>query len=278
MGVERVAHELGNVWGAVVFSLDVRVIHVLVKMHFQFFTHGSVCDRSGSSAAFFALALSLTHFAIGFLRAASWSFALSVGSSSVALYTLLRPRRIVTAHWHCFLDTTPGLTGRLYGLYQWFSLRVLPFLTGVVTTSPVLSAELKQCGCSPARVLVLPCCLSASQEMSAMSVPLPVAEEGEPLGILFIGRLDSYKRLDWLIESLAAMRSPWRLSVVGDGPYRIRFEDLAKQLFYSQLHEDPGLVQFHGRLPELEKQELIADQMCWCCLPIGAMRLLASCN
>ena len=91
-----------------------------------------------------------------------------------------------------------------------------------------------------------------------MSVPLPVAEEGEPLGILFIGRLDSYKRLDWLIESLAAMRSPWRLSVVGDGPYRIRFEDLAKQLFYSQLQEDPGLVQFHGRLPELEKQEQIA--------------------
>ena len=91
-----------------------------------------------------------------------------------------------------------------------------------------------------------------------MSVPLPVAEEGEPLRVLFIGRLDSYKRLDWLLESLAAMRSPWRLSVVGDGPNRSRFEDLAKQLFYSQLQEDPELVQFHGRLPELEKQEQIA--------------------
>ena len=28
---------------------------------------------------------------------------------------LLRPRRIVTAHWHCFLETTPGLNGRLFG-------------------------------------------------------------------------------------------------------------------------------------------------------------------
>ena len=30
------------------------------------------------------------------------------------LARLLRPRRIVTAHWHCFLETTPGLSGRLF--------------------------------------------------------------------------------------------------------------------------------------------------------------------
>ena len=120
--------------------------------------------------------------------------------------TFVTPRRIVTAHWHCFFETT-GLTGRLYGLYQLVSLRVLPFLTGVVTTSPVLSAELRNNGCSPAHVVVLPCCLSASQELAAMSVPLPFAEEGEPLRILFIGRLDSYKRLDWLLESLVKMKN-----------------------------------------------------------------------
>ena len=92
-----------------------------------------------------------------------------------------------------------------------------------------------------------------------MSLPLPLDKEGEPLRVLFIGRLDTYKRLDWLMESLAAIRSPWRLSVVGDGPNRSRFEHLAQQLFYSQFQEDPELVQFHGRLPELEKQGLIAD-------------------
>ena len=74
--------------------------------------------------------------------------------------------------------------------------------------------------------------------------------------VLFIGRLASYKRLDWLLEALSALRSPWRLSVVG-GPNRRRFEDLAQKLFVSQLREDPKLVQFHGRLTELEKQAQI---------------------
>ena len=66
----------------------------------------------------------------------------------LVLARLLRPRRIVTAHWHCFLETTPGLTGVylgfISGLLCGFSLAYL-----VVTTSPVMSAELKHCGCSP---------------------------------------------------------------------------------------------------------------------------------
>ena len=54
------------------------------------------------------------------------------------------------------------------------------------------------------------------------------------------------------------MRHAWRLSVVGDGPNRSRFEKLVQQLFASQLQIDPQLVVFHGRLSELEKQEQIA--------------------
>ena len=92
-----------------------------------------------------------------------------------------------------------------------------------------------------------------------MSVPLPFAEEGEPLRILFIGRLDSYKRLDWLLESLVKMKNPWRLSVVGDGPNRRRFEEIVQHFFHDQLKDDPRLVQFHGRVSELEKQQQIAN-------------------
>ena len=174
------------------------------------------------------------------------------------LARLLRPRRLVSAHWHCFLDSTSGFSGRLFGLYQWVALRVLPFLSMVVTTSPLISDELCRCVCPSANVVVLPCCLSAGQEQALMSLPLPLQRAGEPLRVLFIGRLDSYKRLDWLIESLAAMRSPWRLSVVGDGSNRSRFEHLAQMLFNTRLQVDPELVQFHGRLSEREKQEQIA--------------------
>ena len=259
-GVERVAHELGNVWGAVVFSLDVQ---------------GQASLGTDALPVLYPRRRLRSINVIGrlFLPLPSWSLISLLASSEplhghlpspgvlllLVLARLLRPRRLVTAHWHCFLDSKSGFNGRLFGLYQWTALRVLPFLSAVITTSPVMSTELRHCGCSSANLFELPCCLSEGQEQALMSLPLPHEKEGEPLRVLFIGRLDTYKRLDWLIESLAAMRSPWRLSVVGDGPNRSRFEHLAQQLFRSGLQEYPELIQFHGRLPELEKQELIAE-------------------
>ena len=258
-GVERVAHELSNCWGGVTYSLDVQS------------QAGSLQDalpvtyprkRLPSIGVFGRLHMPLPCRSLISLLASSEPLHGHLPSPGVLLVLVLarlvRPSRIVTAHWHCFLKTTPGLSGFLFALYQWIALRVLPHLSAVVTTSPLLSAELQRCGCSPAQILVLPCCLSASQEHAAMQVPLSVKQEGEPLRVLFIGRLDSYKRLDWLLEALAALRSPWSLSVVGDGPNRSRFERLAQQLFASQFRDDPKLVQFHGRLAELEKQAEIA--------------------
>jgi len=72
--------------------------------------------------------------------------------------------------------------------------------------------------------------------------------------MVFIGRLDSYKRLDWLLEAAATLQGPWQLDVVGDGPHRQRFEALARRLVCQ-----PGLVRFYGRLSEADKLARLAD-------------------
>ena len=74
--------------------------------------------------------------------------------------------------------------------------------------------------------------------------------------VLFIGRLGSYKRLDWLLHSLAELDQAWCLDVVGDGPRRLEFEALADQLMGSQSDQ---LVRFHGRLPEADKQQRLLE-------------------
>ena len=262
-GVERVAHELGHCWGGVVYSLDVqnRATSQQDALPVSY-----PRKRLRSVGVGGRLHVPLPCRSLISLLASSEPLHGHLPSPGVLLVLVLarlvRPSRIVTAHWHCFLKTTPGLSGCLLALYQWTALRAVPYFSAGVTTSPVLSVELQRCACSPAQVVVLPCCLSTSQEQAAMAVPLPDAQEGEPLRVLFIGRLDSYKRLDWLLEALAALRSPWRLSVVGDGPNRSCFEHLAQKLFGSQLQDDPKLVQFHGRLPELEKQaEIVASDV-----------------
>ena len=258
-GVERVAHELANCWGGSIFSLDVQGQAFL---HQDSLLVSYPRKRLRSIRIFGRLHLPLPCRSLILLLTSSQPLHGHLPSPGVLflllLARLLRPRRVVTAHWHSFLSKKPGLNGFLFGLYQSVSLRVLPCLSGIVTTSPVLSSELQRCGCSPAHLVVLPCCLSASQEQAAMSVPFPTSNNGEPLRVIFIGRLDSYKRLDWLLQSLSTMRHAWRLSVVGDGPNRIRFEQLVQQLFFSQLQSDPQLVVFHGRLSELEKQAQIA--------------------
>ncbi|MCP9941968.1 glycosyltransferase [Cyanobium sp. ATX 6E8] len=169
----------------------------------------------------------------------------------VLLARLLRPRRQLSVHWHAFLQVQPTPAGLLVGLYQQLALALVQHLPRVITTSPVLAAELERCGCRPARLQVLPCCLDAQLEAAALALPprpAAAAIPAAPLQVLFIGRLDSYKRVDWLMDALASLQAPWRLDVVGDGPRRPQLERLAQA----------GPVRFWGRLDEAAKLERLA--------------------
>ena len=49
--------------------------------------------------------------------------------------------------------------------------------------------------------------------------------------ILFVGRLQSRKRVDYLLRACAEMESKPRLMIVGDGPERAALESLAKEVY-----------------------------------------------
>ena len=260
-GVERVAHELAMVWGGAVWSLDAQ---------------GSSLSEQDAIAAHYPrrrlartpplgrLVLPLPSVELCSLLRSHQPLHGHLPSIGVLLVLLLarlvRPQRRVTAHWHFFFEPASGFKGRFFGVYQWLALRVVSWLSGVITTSPLLKDELVRCGCRPERVAVLPCCLSHDQEAAALLAKRSSAQgqANSVMQVLFIGRLGSYKRLDWLLESLASVESSWSLDVVGDGPRRADFEALSEQLMASR---PDGVVRFHGRLPEADKfsQLLAAD-------------------
>ncbi len=260
-GVERVAHELAMVWGGAVWSLDAQ--------------DRSLSEQDAIAARYPRRRLARTpplgRLVLPLPSAQLWSLLRShqplhghlpsIGVLLVLLFArLVRPRRRVTAHWHFFFEPASGFKGRFFGVYQWLALRAVSWLSGVITTSPLLQKELVRCGCRLERVAVLPCCLSHDQEAAALVATHASAQiqDNPAMRVLFIGRLGSYKRLDWLLKSLASVESSWSLDVVGDGPRRADFEALSAQLMASR---PDGVVRFHGRLPEADKlsQLLAAD-------------------
>jgi len=174
------------------------------------------------------------------------------------LARLLQPSRTIRLHWHAFLQPDRGPQGWLIRLYQWVALNWAIYgVQAVVTTSPVLAEVLVQEGVKPQKVFVLPCCLGELQERLYGQIAeerrrRPLLRQQQPLRLLFMGRLDSYKRVDWLIEACAASGAA-DLHVVGDGPLRRQLEEKALAAGIDQA------VVFHGRISEHEKLDLLRN-------------------
>ncbi|MEW5938710.1 MAG: glycosyltransferase family 4 protein [Chloroflexota bacterium] len=60
---------------------------------------------------------------------------------------------------------------------------------------------------------------------------VPRSRFQEPATILFVGRLQARKRVDWLLRCCAEMDVKPRLVIVGDGPERVALEALAKEVY-----------------------------------------------
>jgi len=170
------------------------------------------------------------------------------------LARLRHPRRVICLHWHAFLQPPAGPRGWPIQIYQWVAIRWAAVgVQRVITTSPVLASALKEQGVRTRRIRVLPCCLGEEQERSALEASAVTSQldtPQSPLRVVFIGRLDSYKRVDWLIEAFAASRAG-RLDVVGDGPLRHHFQELASSSGRGEA------IHFHGRLDEQSKLKIL---------------------
>ena len=258
-GVERVAHELATAWSAggqpaTVFSLVAQP---------QALTEPDPLPvayrrRPLLSWTLGRLVLPLPSHALLRLLMAPEPLHAHLPCPTVLVLALvarlLGPQRMISLHWHSFLEPAPTPAGRLFGVYQWLAERLLPCFSRIVTTSPVLRAELIAAGAAPGCVCVLPCSLPQSLEHQASLVAAAhLAALALPgLRLISIGRLDSYKRVDWLIEALAAVPdAAVQLDVLGDGPDRAALERQAAALA-------PGRVRFHGRVDEATKLALLA--------------------
>ncbi len=242
-GIERVAHELGCYWEEPIFSLDAKS---------AFRNHVDPLNVPYERVRIPRLLIGRVVLPLpsrGFVRLIFSREPLHAHLPCpgvmllVFLIRLLRPRREISLHWHAFISSDVSLEGFLIAIYQFFALLLAANVARVFTTSPVLVSELIRWGCDPSRVIMLPCCLDAKFEEEALALPIRSSAFGNPLKVLFIGRLDSYKRLDWLLSSLKKLDSPWSLDVVGDGGNRSSLQELAIG--------QP--VRFWGRLSESEK-------------------------
>jgi glycosyltransferase involved in cell wall biosynthesis len=72
----------------------------------------------------------------------------------------------------------------------------------------------------------------------------------EPALILYVGRLEAYKRVQRLIRSIAILPEPFHLVIVGDGPYR---KTLQRQMSALRVERR---VQFLGRISDDELRSL----------------------
>lgn len=172
----------------------------------------------------------------------------------VLLARLLRPKRTILVYWHAFLAPQPGLHGWLQALYQELALLSLQRVS-VITTSPPLRNHLTRCGRPPQHLTVLPCSLPPTSEAAYRSIQAQRQRTttGPAGNLIAIGRLDSYKRFDWLIAAMAQAPAVQRLDLLGDGPQRSALEALADHLL-----PPSQKVIFHGRVDEIRKQQLLA--------------------
>jgi glycosyltransferase involved in cell wall biosynthesis len=131
----------------------------------------------------------------------------------------------------------PPLSGALADWRSWERKRFLDRLDGVIAYSKRGAAEYRAMGMPAERIFWAP--NAVALKPAGPSPERPTSFAGKPV-VLFVGRLQSRKRIDLLLQACAALPVELqpRLVIVGDGPDRAEMEAQAKQAYPSA--EFPG--------------------------------------
>jgi glycosyltransferase involved in cell wall biosynthesis len=137
-------------------------------------------------------------------------------------------------------------------MQAWGRETFLKSLDAMIAYSRRGAQEYQALGIPADRIYVAP---NAAATRPARVPPLRIAEYAEHPVVLFVGRLQTRKRIDNLLYACAALPESLqpRLIIIGDGPARAEFETLARQVYL--LAEFPG--PHHG--DELRPYFEIAD-------------------
>jgi glycosyltransferase involved in cell wall biosynthesis len=253
-GVERVAHALADECGGVVIALRRHNLHRQEAFELTYLRCWLPSFPVGR------LLLPLPSRRLWALLSSDQPLVVHLPCPAVLVLAILahvcRPQRQIVVYWHAFLQRRFSGVGMLEALYQHLALRLVRGFP-VITTSPVLEVSLQRCGLAPSQVYCLPCALPDTSERALTALwhlRHGSLASAEPTGtVIAIGRHDSYKRFDWLLDALVEAPAVRELHLVGDGPDRLRLEALARAL-------PPGSasVHFHGRVSEARKHELLS--------------------
>ncbi|MBI5297755.1 MAG: glycosyltransferase [Chloroflexi bacterium] len=123
---------------------------------------------------------------------------------------------------------SPPLSGHLSGFHQTRRLAFLRQFDGLLAYSQRGADEYAALGFPPNKIFV------AHNSVSPKPFqPPPRSAVHHPPSLLFVGRLQSRKRVDLLLRACAQLHVPPRLVIVGDGPERAALEALAREVYPS---------------------------------------------
>ena len=153
-GIERVAHEIASFFKGNLYSFDISsrrfqnedaLTVSYARTYLPSFNLFNRLFLPCLSSRFFSLLISRNAL-LGHLPSPAILLTL-------ILARILRPKRVLIAYWHCFLDPEPSFIGIFFRPIK-ICLFFLPYLTTVVTTSPQLAVELNLCGCPTEKFLL----------------------------------------------------------------------------------------------------------------------------